>query len=284
MKKLLPFLSIILVALFFISCTKNQLVSPSSENQNLTGKVSPNVLQCNEGQHWDYYLKKCVITCSSGYHNDSITGACVLDGNGKIPVNLQTRSVTDVTIKNTLISTFNNLASSGVNLVELSAELGLGYTITADSIDFVNVVMTWDANDLGGKAITANFKSNSNANNIGYGFTMFTDDTLMGKPIIIKTSKNNYLKYYSLTEGLITTISNYASSSYVFSSIYGSYYPGSGGEKSIKATCDVATIQCMTDLYSNHGWVSIWAFVQTAFYPPTAVAVAATCAVHNCWL
>ncbi len=50
-------------------------------------------------------------------------------------------------------------------------------------------VMTWDANDLGGKAITANFKSNSKANYIGYGFTMFTDDTLMSKPVKIKSSK-----------------------------------------------------------------------------------------------
>lgn len=113
---------------------------------------------------------------------------------------------------------------------------------------------------------------------------MFTDGTLMGKPVIIKTSKNNYLKYYSLTEGLITTISNYTSSSYLFASTYGTYLPNGGGEKAIRPTCDVETVACMKDLYENHGLLSIWASVQTFLIPATGVAVAAACAVHNCWL
>lgn len=41
------------------------------------------------------------------------------------------------------------------------------------------------------------------------------------------------------------------------------------------------TMDCMADVYSNHGWVSVWVFVQTAFLPQTAVAFAAACAVKN---
>lgn len=41
-------------------------------------------------------------------------------------------------------------------------------------------------------------------------------------------------------------------------------------------------MNCMTDLYSNRGWISVWASIQTAFIPQTAVAVAATCAIHMC--
>jgi len=42
-----------------------------------------------------------------------------------------------------------------------------------------------------------------------------------------------------------------------------------------------ATADCLGDAYSNHGWVSVWATVQTAFIPATAVALAAACAIHN---
>lgn len=38
---------------------------------------------------------------------------------------------------------------------------------------------------------------------------------------------------------------------------------------------------CMSDVYTNHGWVSVWATVQTAFIPQTAAAFAIGCAVKN---
>lgn len=46
--------------------------------------------------------------------------------------------------------------------------------------------------------------------------------------------------------------------------------------------CGQATQDCITDAYSNHGWVSVWATIQSAFIPQTAVAIAAACAVKNC--
>lgn len=41
------------------------------------------------------------------------------------------------------------------------------------------------------------------------------------------------------------------------------------------------TMDCISDLYTNRGWLSVWATIQSAFIPATAVAVAAVCAVHN---
>ena len=40
-------------------------------------------------------------------------------------------------------------------------------------------------------------------------------------------------------------------------------------------------MNCISDAYSNHGWVSVWAWVQTAFVPATAVAVAGACVGLN---
>lgn len=41
------------------------------------------------------------------------------------------------------------------------------------------------------------------------------------------------------------------------------------------------TMNCISDAYTNHGWVSVWVTVQSAFLPQTAVAIAAACAVRN---
>lgn len=46
--------------------------------------------------------------------------------------------------------------------------------------------------------------------------------------------------------------------------------------------CGQDAVNCIIDAYSNHGWVSFWAWVQTSFIPQTAVAIAATCAIHSC--
>lgn len=38
------------------------------------------------------------------------------------------------------------------------------------------------------------------------------------------------------------------------------------------------TQDCLEDVYSNHGWLSVWATVQSAFIPQTAAALAGACA------
>lgn len=68
--------------IFITSCTKSDLNDSSVLSENLKGKVSPDVLQCGTGFHWDYTLKKCVENCPSGYHNDTITGSCTPDDIG----------------------------------------------------------------------------------------------------------------------------------------------------------------------------------------------------------
>ena len=167
-------------------------------------------------------------------------------------------------------------------MAELSSEMGLSHTMTADSLDFVNIRMTYDANNADGKAIVANFKSNSNSNSIGYAFALYTDGTNYIRPTMIKTSKNQYLKYFDLTEDTVLTISNYTSTLFTITGSSGHYIVNGGPRKS--GGCGNATAHCISDLYENHGWLSVWAVVQTAFIPATAVAVAATCAVHGCLL
>lgn len=51
-------------------------------------------------------------------------------------------------------------------------------------------------------------------------------------------------------------------------------------QASLKSTGqDVA--DCIGDVYTNHGWVSVWTWVQSAFIPETVVAIAAACVGAN---
>lgn len=47
-------------------------------------------------------------------------------------------------------------------------------------------------------------------------------------------------------------------------------------------SCGQNTMDCIENAYTKQGWISVWAFVQTAFIPATAAAIAYGCAVINC--
>ncbi|MFA3782321.1 hypothetical protein ABRY23_04570 [Melioribacteraceae bacterium 4301-Me] len=42
-----------------------------------------------------------------------------------------------------------------------------------------------------------------------------------------------------------------------------------------------AVMSCIQDAYSNHGWISVALFLETAFIPWTAAVIAADCTLHN---
>jgi hypothetical protein len=202
-----------------------------------------------------------------------------------IPVNLQTQSVTNVTIKNIMVASFNGLTAKGVNLTELSTEMGLSHTVTVNDIDFDHIVLTWDANNLGGVAYTANFKTNSSSNPTSYGFSMFasnTTTTVLNNPMMGKTLLNQYLKYYDLSNAWIITNYHYNQSTYSITETYGNYIPSNTPKGTTTNDCGQKVIDCFLDLYSHHGWLSVWATIQSVYIPATAVAVTATCIIYNC--
>ncbi|WP_146064336.1 hypothetical protein [Algoriphagus boritolerans] len=56
----------------------------------------------------------------------------------------------------------------------------------------------------------------------------------------------------------------------------------SGPDPNARLLCGEGVAGCIADAYTNHGWISVWAFVQTAFIPATAAGIAAGCAYLNC--
>ncbi len=49
-------------------------------------------------------------------------------------------------------------------------------------------------------------------------------------------------------------------------------FGGSWGQK---------TMDCITNVYTSHGWISVWAWMQTAYLPITGVTLAGACALNN---
>lgn len=49
-----------------------------------------------------------------------------------------------------------------------------------------------------------------------------------------------------------------------------------------RAGCGQKVVDCVHDAYMNHGWVSLWVLIQSAFIPQTVVAIAYACCYKNC--
>jgi hypothetical protein len=94
--------------------------------------------------------------------------------------------------------------------------------------------------------------------------------------VIAKSITNSKIQYFDLEEGLILSINNYNLSSFSFQTSTGNYMTRT------TSGCGQAVIDCVINAYSNHGWASVWAFVQTAFIPATSLAITAGCVAKNC--
>ena len=111
------------------------------------------------------------------------------------------------------------------------------------------------------------------------------------RPVVTETTRQavRYIDYKNNVETVVTQNQGVIQ---VATNILTSQAGGVGGTnqasptKSIVARtndCQNDTNQCIADAYQNNGWISTWLFVQSAFIPATAAAVAADCALHNCF-
>lgn len=120
------------------------------------------------------------------------------------------------------------------------------------------------------------FDPNSNFN---FGFSIpISKNGEFGSPMIVKTEKLNNdklsISYFEYDMDLILNVElDGQSKSIEFIA------PKSSNNRIL---CGDETMGCLADAYTNHGWVSVWATVQTAFIPWTAVGLAAGCAAANC--
>jgi hypothetical protein len=119
--------------------------------------------------------------------------------------------------------------------------------------------------------LQAGFDKNNNSN---YGlFNAMDKNGCFGKPLIIQTkkeNKNNIISYFDDSNKCLISLKLKSDTKEVEVTTLKS--ANGTGQK---------TIDCINDAYTNHGWISVWAFVQSVFIPQTAVLIAADCALHS---
>lgn len=124
--------------------------------------------------------------------------------------------------------------------------------------------------------IMANQIGFNEENTVNYGIGAAITENGFANPLIIKTVKNSNniftIEYFNNEMQLISTIELNSETETINIS----------NNRIASLKCGQAVADCLDDVYSNHGWVSVWAFVQTAFIPATGLALAAACAADEC--
>lgn len=119
-------------------------------------------------------------------------------------------------------------------------------------------------------------------NSENYGLIFVRDGDKIFQLFSIKTEESHdgqkKISYYN-TENQVVFTQKLNQSGYFFES------NPVKSNNSLTSKCDDqsiadATQECIADAYSNHGWVSVWATVQSAFIPQTVAAIAVACALE----
>lgn len=106
----------------------------------------------------------------------------------------------------------------------------------------------------------------NNPVNYGYSYSNLSGDFSNGR--IIKTEQINNLFYFTYFNENFQPI--------------GTIILGPNGQMDFSfAGWGNDTMGCLEDVYSNQGWISVWATIQTAFIPQTGAAFAIACAINN---
>jgi hypothetical protein len=132
------------------------------------------------------------------------------------------------------------------------------------------------------KAIYLNGSSNHENDKVQYGLIIGYDDQLLDTPVEVKTT---------IIKEKIYEISYYREGFLLYSAVVNANNPNNvqlvkeGNFRNVRVKdrpCGQDVMDCISDVYTEQGGLSVWAWVQTAFIPATAVAVGWACAIHNC--
>lgn len=126
------------------------------------------------------------------------------------------------------------------------------------------------------KVLMANQQGFDESNKSNFGISIGYDENgLFGKPVIVKTERvNNHLREINYYDDHLNPLLSIQlnSNSKEMEILY---------KKAALKSTGQNVANCIEDVYKNHGWISVWAWVQTAFVPHTALAITAACVGAN---
>lgn len=164
------------------------------------------------------------------------------------------------------------LINNFINLQRLKLDFQLSNNITFDN----NKIYEVSTSDDSGSMIMANQVGFDEDNAVNYAVSAALRDDGMSDLLIVKTSRVSDhiydIQYLNSSFELISNIQLNSDTETI--EVFNVDFIGRG--------CGQDVADCLQDSYSNHGWISVWAVVQTGFIPGTAVVLSLGCAMKNC--
>ena len=109
----------------------------------------------------------------------------------------------------------------------------------------------------------------------------YNDNVVNDTPILIRTIKSNenldVIKYETIDNVNLMTI-NIDKAKQTIQIVNKS----KNANKFLYKSCGQDVVDCVADVYTNHGWTSVAVGLVSAFIPQTVVAYTALCAAKNC--
>ena len=227
------------------------------------------------------------VACQKTPENDSTNKVVKIADvdNPVLTTNITISSSTTVNVSQTVNAVFTSKLSSkfdslNIDFAAAATYLGLS-SLSKNDIDFTNLYLSYINGTTGGKAILAPFKQNSNTDSTNYGFFISFEQAsnTFTKPMLVKTVLGKTIQYIDLdyAKGIHLDYNGSVVTFGIFDAVIAQNRGSSAG-------CGQAVSDCIADAYVNHGWVSVWVSIQSAFLPPTVAAIAYGCVVKNCFV
>ncbi|PWJ57694.1 hypothetical protein CLV98_106166 [Dyadobacter jejuensis] len=170
-----------------------------------------------------------------------------------------------------------NIFSLHEELLEAISLERYGIRLGVNDFDFDQLDISsteWSAN----KAFSFRCKNDLSDMNLQLILTIFVDDSGdLFNASLVEVIDRRQLSLLSLASG--------DESNFIFSNdkVAGKFSSIIAKDSKARISgCGQETMNCISDVYSNHGWWSVAVSVETAFFPQTMVAFAAVCAAKNC--
>jgi hypothetical protein len=182
--------------------------------------------------------------------------------------------ITDARLSGSIRDAFNTL---NCNANEIVTQCQIP-TFASVDFDFDKI---YKSQKPGEREIGYSVRYKTPAGGIEYSFSVVEIAGGLVNPMLVKVNTDrSRIVYNAINENTSLTVNNNNGVfTYKISDVnFGGVHPNVAAEWG----CGQCVANCINDAYSNHGWASVWAIVQSIFIPATGVGITLGCIVKCC--
>jgi hypothetical protein len=204
----------------------------------------------------------------------SVSNSMFAQVDGVADKNITVELITDMRLSNSIRNSFNTL---NCNPTEVVAQCQIP-TFDATDFDFTKI---YKSQKTGEREIGYSVRYNNPASGVEYSFSVVDVAGVLLNPTLVRANTDRSgIVYNEINENRALAISNNNGLfTYKISNV------NFGGVRPNVATgpdCGYCVAHCIQDAYSNHGWASVWAVIQSVFIPATGIGIALGCVGSCC--